>query len=281
MNRRTCLPRCGALFSALLVVVLVVGVAHAGAETANGAAFLSGDWLFVDASHPGSCGFPAAHGEQIAFEFSRTGGRALFFEAADLFSVFGGVEVRSEGDLLVLSARTRLGERREFARIRQKGANDAESLSRDGSVTQLRRCPASGASPTTAISNSILLALSPPITGGQGFPEILPGEKPADVCAGALDHGRPRAWAQFELIGPGFFWTFFGGRSSVQDYSSILSARQLGDNEIILSLRNWATSSTIDLDVHVWPDRIEIPKLSAVFARCSPDQPGSPGMHRL
>lgn len=277
------------IFASLIALASIANNKPAPAEDIDGARFLSGNWELVDERFPHSCDFPSGHGDQIWFEFARSGGRALHYEAADLFTSYGGLSVRNENNILVVTAKTRSGEIRPFMRIRPKGANEAEIVKAPGDTHSigLHRCDAAGTSVTQGLSDTSLFALTPPETGGQGFPQVLPGESTADVCEGkiALDWRKPpRRWVQFELIGPAHYWAMFDFRDSdamVSDYHDIVAARQLTTDTVGLTIRGWGKRSTKDISIRIGSDRIEIPELQTTFARCKSDQMGSLGMHRM
>jgi hypothetical protein len=257
------------------------------AETASGADFLSGNWAIVDDRGVSDCDMPGAHGDEIGFEFARSGGRAVLYEVPDLFTVFGGLKVRVHGDDLIVTARTRFGRVKKFMKIRRLGTNEAEVLStRNRPPDKLQRCAASGQSIAEGVSDANLFALSPTLTGGQGFLQVLSGETPADVCEGKVKphdpDGQDRGSVQFELIGPSHFWALFFGDTvrTVYGYSTILSAQEIASDTVQISMRNWEGGAPVTLTIRVGADRIEIPELQATFARCRPDQSTSLGMHR-
>lgn len=286
------LPRCFVLVRCLMLAALAT-CSPACAVPDPGAAYLSGNWSFIesmtDKDHPSSCGMPASHGDQIGYEFARSGGRVVVYEVPDLFSYYGGVEVHMDGDTLLLTARTRYGEARELQRIMRKGPDDAQIVRANGQPPiTLHRCP--GAMPPIAagISDANLRALTPPITGGQGFPEVFTDEAPSDVCDGKVkapdwkDASRKRrSWAQFDLIGPGHFWGMLDGPEGSAGFFTILAARQLAPDTVRLAIQRWGAKATDDLTIQIGPDRVTIAELKLTLARCRPDQPGSLGMHRM
>ncbi len=267
----------------LLALVLALALPAAAAQSAE-STFLAGDWGEVPETGDVPCGFPNGHGEQIAFEFARTGGRALIFEAADLFTAIGGLQVRSEGDVLILTARTRSGETKPMTRLKRTGPDSFEMMARDGKPgPKWRRCPAVENPVASDVSDANLFALTPAISGAQGFPEFWPGEMPADICEGkaAPDTFQHRRHGlQFELIGPTHYWTM-SDMDQIPDFSSVRSARQVAADTLHLALYNWAHGATVEFDVRIAADHIDIPQLGASFARCRPDQDTSLGMHRM
>jgi hypothetical protein len=280
--------------SKLAFLVSCVLSATSLAETNSGAEFLSGNWAIISETGVSSCDLPARRGEQIGFEFARSGGRAVLYEATDLFTVIGGLEVRAQDDELILTARTRSGDVKEFQRIRRKGPNEAEVVPeiKGRPPVKLQRCTTQIRPIAEGVSDANLFALTPTYSGGQGFPEVLSGEAPTDVCEGKVKSpSRPfeRGTVQFELIGPSNFWAMFyvlgwepGRKRAVLGFSTILSARQVAADTVQLSMRRWEGEggAPTNLTVRIGVDRIEIPEIQATFARCKPDQKSSLGMGR-
>lgn len=237
--------------------------------------FLSGNWVELRKDGDTSCGSPGMHGEQVAFEFARSGGRMLRFEPADLYTGIGGIEVHSEGDVIAITALTPKGERKPLWRIRRHG-NDAFDVlgSRGAAQSQWRRCPAAPDVIGPEVSAANLLALTPARTGSGGFVEVLPGETPADICEGRAkpdDFQHRRGWILFELIGPTHFITF-GLLKDLEDFSIVRAVHQTAPGTLVLSVYNWPHKSARDLTIHIEADRIGIAELGVTLARCTAEQ---------
>jgi hypothetical protein len=256
---------------------------QAAAPLSAEAAFLAGDWGEVRDGEAVKCGSPGA-GDQFAFEFARSGGRALLYEAPDLYSSFGGLELHTEGGLIAVWARARDGALKQFTSVRRTGPDTFEFVKRDGSAGgKWQRCPLTENPVAADVDTATLLALTPAITGGQGFAQLRPGESAADLCNGKIAYdplGQQRGWMQFELLGPVHYVTM-GNVPTIQDFSSVRAVRQTEPNVLRITLYNWIRKANVEISVRVAADHIDILELGMTFARCAADQPGGVGMHRM
>lgn len=244
-------------------------------------ALLAGNWGFVGKDGSVTCGFPAARGNQLAFDFTHTDGRLLLYEAADLIQALGGVQLSRTGDRIAISAQPRLGgPRKTVWTVRVKSPDELESLDGEGVNSVLRRCP-TAAFADAGVSNTLRLALTPPLSGAGGFPEIRAGDTLDAVCEGQVhDEADHRAWAQFELIGPTHQFVMITGLydSPWFGLSKVDAVRQTGPDTLVLSLTGLDKEGTRNLTVKVLPDRLLLAELNIALARCRPEQAASGGM---
>lgn len=233
-------------------------------------AFLTGNWLEISDDPKDACGSPVASGEQIAFEFTRSGGRLMQYEPADLFTSIGGLKLEEKDGVIAVSAVPRDGERRLLTRIRRIGADNFEFVDASGKArSRWRRCPAVPDPIGVDVSLPNLLALTPAHTGGQGYAEILPGETAAGLCAGksSVDRFAPRGWLQFELLAPGHSILITNYIEELLFFVRVTAIHQPAPDTLRLTIDSFGKGLN-EINIRIAPDHIEIPELHAQFARC-------------
>ncbi|MCW3837385.1 hypothetical protein ACFQ1E_15535 [Sphingomonas canadensis] len=268
-----------------MALIAALQVAAPTAASPSPEEFLAGNWLRVDEEPGGACGSIVARGEQIAFEFARSGGRLLRYEPPDLFTSIAGLKATAEGAVITLTAVHRDGERLPLTQLRQIGQNEFALLDEDGKPgNHWRRCPAAPNPIGPEVSNANLLALTPAISGGQGFVQILTGETAAMVCAGQVAEtpfGAPRrGWLQFEILAPGHSLMLAFFVPGLHEFERVRTVHQPSPDTLRLSLVR-AADTTHDIDIRIADDEIEIRESGLRFARCKPGQEAGLGLHRM
>jgi hypothetical protein len=263
-------------------------------------AFLTGNWMRVD-DHPGNaCGSPVATGEQVAFEFARSGGRLLRYEPPDLFTSVGGLQLEQKGDVVTAS----IEGRGALGGLRRIHADDFEMLDREGkALSRWHRCPALPDPIGPEVSTANLLALTPARSGGQSLRELLPEEEPSVICKPATEvstEGMTQAemaaegarqweqqeerrkkghtgWIQFEILAPGHSMMLTNDVAGLGFFVRVTAIHQIAPDTLRLSL-DALNKGKREITVRIAADHIDIPELdNASFARCTEDV----GMHRM
>lgn len=242
--------------------------------------FLAGNWLEVSDDPEAKCGSPVGRGEQIAFEFKRSGGRLLRYEPVDLFTSIGGIKLEEKDGVIAASAETRDGERRPLTRLRRVDADSFEFLGADGKpASKWGRCPAVPDPIGADVSLPNLLVLTPPYSGGQSFVELLPGESLSDLCEGKIGGWEnPRGALQFELLAPGHSIVIADRVEELHFFARATAIHQPAPDTLRLTLDSLGKPLT-EINIRITADFLEIPELHARFGRCSKDV--ALGMHRM
>jgi hypothetical protein len=277
------------------------GVGQRPAPDADTAAYLEGLWL-VGADPGGvTCLATASRGTELEFEFARSGGRLLVFEPTDLFTPVQIAGITRNGALVTVQGRGRDGRLKDIMTLKIVDDRHFQSVPAPGRFPRraaeiAARCGVPDRGVTAGVSTAQLAALSPPISGGWGYPEAIDGVDDADVCAGKAAAGPPaidRASLQFELYGPVHYWIFGmnvrrGKHMAIYEY--VRSVRAVDDRVLKLTMQThleagagWdvpeSRGEIYEITVIDSGSRIEIPEFHKIFIRCDPAQ--SPGMHRL
>jgi hypothetical protein len=260
--------------------------------------YLEGIWLIGKQPDKGMCIAHEYGEEQWEFEFRKTGGRLLIFEPYDLFTAVSVPQIERTGDLLSIQGQTRDGKLIPLNPIRLlppdriellPKAEDGSSAATSPKAVIAYRCGAADFAVNSSVTMEALAVLTPSLSGSQGFPEVEPGVSDEDLCQG---RGKGR-WLQFELLGPVHYWVFGRGPWPEHrlEFDFVRSVRQLDPHALKLGMQErlakgegWDAAESrgknYELTVIDHGARIEIPELSATFARCKPDDPGGVGMHR-
>ena len=256
--------------------------AQASLPGADAAPYLAGNWKMLFEGK-GDCGFPAS-GNQIGFEFARSGGRALFYEGPDLWTAYVGIETRLDGNTIAVTAVDLEGKRRPLWSLKRLGPDEMQfSGTPDSPGRMLVRCPASDPLPIAAdVTQADLFALTPNMSGLPNLFQIFPGEDPAKLCTASERDPveRTRISIGFEIFGPGHAWIFVFGQSPLADFSTIHAIRRTAPDTLALAITYLPTRKDIDLEVRILPDRIEIPAMGAQFFTCKPEQIAAIYKHR-
>jgi hypothetical protein len=264
---------------------------------------LEGIWLIGKEPDKGPCISNRYHENQIEFEFRKTGGRALIFEPADLFTAISISGIEKTGDIWTVQARVRNGGLRDFLRIRWLASDRFEMLpASEAAATRAvamnqspqiaYKCGAPDLSVNADLSFERLASITPPISGGGAFVAAIPGASDEDLCQGRAPKPELRLghkWIQFELFGPVHYWVFGWGVGRVFDF--VRSVEDKGNGVLVLHMQEnlfkgdgWdveaSRGKSYQLTLIDHGGRIEIPELSATLVRCKATDPVSGGMRR-
>jgi hypothetical protein len=273
------------------------------APDSTATAQLEGIWLIGKEPDKGPCISNHYQGNQIEFEFRKTGGRALYFEPPDLFTAISISGIEKTGDIWTVQARARNGGLRDFLRIRWLAPDRFETLpvteaaaARAAATNQppeiAYKCGAPNLSVNADVSVEKLMSLT---SGEWTFLEAIPGVSDEDQCQG---HGTTPGqslgskWIQFELLGPVHYFVF--GRRLKPDhklnFDYVRSIEDKGNGVLVLNMQQhlggngWdveaSRGKTYQLTLIDRGGRIEIPELSGSLVRCKSTDPASGGMRR-
>jgi hypothetical protein len=279
------LSRAIAFFAALSVVSTPV-VADA-ADVDDPRHYLEGIWLIGAPPDQGPCVSHWYSDMQIEFEFRKTGGRVQVFEPNDLFSAIE-IDLQQGDDEIALTAQTPEGAK-PFLRLKVIAPDKFELLplpdSSLGKAPQIAyRCGSPDWSVTGSVPLERLSILTPEMSGGLTLVERTPGASSEETCVGR----RGARWLQFELLGPVHFWALGGRVSRPVDvaYDYVRSVQHIDDRTLKLQMQEhlelgngWDVAESrgrhYELTIVYNGEFVEIPELSATFARCSQIGPGS------
>jgi len=281
----------------LLIVFYLPGCAFAAGSNESAQTFLEGLWLIDQKPVDNACLSHGYRADQFEFEFEKSGGRLSIFEPPDLFTDLAISGVEQKDDSILINGRTRGGKSAPLLRLKRTGVDSFELLPEaEGGKAKAQtayRCARPDRVVTQAVPATALALLTPNLSGSQGFVEIKPGEDERAVCRGGGSAVEPRGWLQFDVLGPVHYWLM--GQSPAQgrgfDFDLIQSVRMADARTLVLSMserakngEGWRASADprkqYVLTVIDKGGRIDIPELSASFARCNADEAGSLGMHR-
>jgi hypothetical protein len=269
------------------------------------AAQLEGIWLIGKEPDKGPCISNHYQGNQIEFEFRKTGGRALYFEPPDLFTAISISGIEKAGEIWTVQARALNGGLRDFLRIRWLTSDRFEMLPASEAAAAAAaasnnppqiayKCGAPDLSVNADVSFERLASIAPPVSGAGKFAAAIPGVSDEDLCLGRmpLEQILKAKSLQFELFGPVHYWVF-GPVSSEHKliFDFVRSVEDKGNGVLVLHMQEnlhkgdgWdveaSRGKSYQLTIIDRGGRIEIPELSASLVRCKSTDPRSAGMHR-
>jgi hypothetical protein len=203
---------------------------------------LEGVWLIGAKPDKGGCLDHWYSQTEIEFEFRKTGGRALMYEADGLFTPIKIAGIQTSGDILTIQAEARDGELHSVMRLRPVSPDELQMLSLEGApehATQFAyKCGEADVSVTRGVSLDRLALIEPPITGGEGLLGVVPGVADADLCKGHVLTGAAalkHRFLQFELYGPVHYWVLGLGFSPQHkfEFDFVRSVEDRGEKGLI------------------------------------------------
>jgi hypothetical protein len=263
---------------------------------------LEGIWLEGKPAGDGPCvsnwyGYKT----QIEFEFRTSGGLVQIFEPPDLFTILQVLGVRRDGDLLSLQGVSRDGTHKTVIMQIRVFPDHLEfqhtSAQQPGQTNEIAyRCGTANPTVNDSVSAQELAEFTPPVSGGWTLLAEQPGIANKDTCRGNIPKSAvSNAYSlQLELYGPVHYWVFGYGfpthRNLVFDYVRGMHAQ--GDHVLRLDLQKhlekgagWdvpdSRGDLYQLTLIDEGDHIRIPELAMNFAKCTTEDKGSVGMHRL